>query len=81
MNFSSKSVRRKTDWSWGEIDRLTPFKRLTQEQAEVYIDRAKRQMSTPTDIGTVDNKGKSEIYRKAHYKKMGWKYNKKTTRL
>ena len=74
LTFSNK--KHKVNWSWDdiyELEKSLNLPKLTVDQAEIYIARAKRQMSQPTDIGTVDAKD-NEVYRKAYFKKMGWDY-------
>ena len=76
LTFSNK--KHKTNWSWDDIYELEKgkeFPKLTTAQAEIYIKRAERQLFLNPDngIGSVEAKDK-EVYRKAYFKKMGWKY-------
>ena len=78
--FNLNRKKRKTNWSWSEIDKLAPFVKLTPAEAKIYILRAERQMDIPTDIGTVDDSLKKEIFRRIYFKKKGWKIDPKKKR-
>ena len=74
----SKKKSHKAVWTWDDIEEKFGGndKPLSKQETAIYIKRAERQVESGLykDIGTVEPKD-IELYRKAYYKRMGWKYS------
>ena len=76
LTFSRKNPH-KTVYTWDDIEEKFGgcHKPLSKQEASIYIKRAELQIKSGAyeDVGKVDEKN-TEVYRKAYFKKMGWKY-------